>query len=57
VCEACRRVVDYEAPGLDELPLPEPAEIGFEVRDYSIQFTGLCAACRRAAGEPRTSAD
>lgn len=57
VCEGCRRVVDYEAPGLDGLPLPEPAAIGFEVRDYSIQFTGLCAACRRPPGDHHKSAD
>lgn len=50
ICEACRRVVDYEAPELDAVPLPEVAGVGFEIRDYSIQFMGLCAACR--AGTP-----
>jgi Fur family transcriptional regulator, peroxide stress response regulator len=57
VCEACRRVVDYEAPGLDALPLPEPAATGFEIRDYSVQFTGLCAACRASAAKQPASAD
>lgn len=51
VCEACRRVVDYEAPELNDLPLPPAERVGFEVRGYSIQFTGLCADCRRGAAE------
>jgi Fur family peroxide stress response transcriptional regulator len=47
VCTSCRRMVDYEPPELNDLPLPELPS-GFEVRDYSIQFTGLCSECRAA---------
>jgi Fur family peroxide stress response transcriptional regulator len=49
VCTSCRRVIDYETPELNELPLPEPPS-GFRVTDYSIQFIGLCPQCRAAAG-------
>ena len=53
VCTACRRMIDYEAPELNELPLPDPKPHGFEVIDYSIQFTGLCADCRSQSGDAR----
>ncbi|MGH6914434.1 MAG: Fur family transcriptional regulator, partial [Geminicoccales bacterium] len=51
VCTSCRRTIDYESPEFNELPLPEPPS-GFRVTDYSIQFMGLCPACRAAANNP-----
>jgi Fe2+ or Zn2+ uptake regulation protein len=45
VCDGCGAVCDYDSPKLDRLPLPE-ADTGFEVSDYTVQFRGLCAACR-----------
>jgi Fur family peroxide stress response transcriptional regulator len=48
VCTSCRKMIDYETPELNDLPLPEPP-FGFQVTDYSIQFMGLCPDCRAAA--------
>jgi len=48
VCTSCRRMIDYETPELNDLPLPAPP-FGFQVTDYSIQFMGLCPQCRAAA--------
>lgn len=47
VCTRCERVIDWTAPGLDAIPLPTRAPGGFQVRDYSIHFRGLCGECRR----------
>jgi Fur family transcriptional regulator, peroxide stress response regulator len=47
VCDACGSVSDYEARKLDHLPLPDTRD--FEVSGYTVQFRGLCAACRRDA--------
>jgi Fur family peroxide stress response transcriptional regulator len=52
VCLACDRIVDLHAPALDALRLAAARRAGFEVRDYSVHFRGLCADCRaRGAGE------
>ena len=51
VCDACGSVGDYEATRLDHLPLPSNAT-GFEVRDYTVQFRGLCAACSHPRPRP-----
>lgn len=50
VCVRCNRLVDYEDPQLDRLPLPDEAVTGFRTTGYSVHFAGLCAAC--STGEP-----
>ena len=45
ICDACGAVVDLESPALDRLDLPDLAPGGFELRDYSVQFAGLCESC------------
>jgi Fur family peroxide stress response transcriptional regulator len=47
VCEACSRLVDLEDAFVPPLPLPDPAGTGFQIKDYSVSFTGLCPACAR----------
>lgn len=54
VCESCGRIEDLEEPALDHLPLPGPPAECFEVRDYSVYFTGRCQACA-GAGPPGPS--
>ncbi|HEY2388833.1 MAG TPA: transcriptional repressor [Candidatus Binatia bacterium] len=49
VCVHCERVLDIDVPALDKLALPN--DKSFEVTDYSVQFRGVCAACRRARGQ------
>jgi len=61
VCVQCERVMDFEAPGLNALPLPDTHATAFDVQDYSIHFRGMCADCRkrkrpeegRAAARPK----
>jgi Fur family peroxide stress response transcriptional regulator len=48
VCLRCEKMVDLHAPQLDALGLPDARRHGFQIRDYSIHFRGLCATCRRA---------
>ncbi|MEW5885068.1 MAG: Fur family transcriptional regulator [Armatimonadota bacterium] len=48
VCMGCDQVIDLQDPAFDALPMPHfKKSRGFEIRDYSVYFQGLCAACRR----------
>ncbi len=47
VCTRCNRIVDLHRASLDGIPLPKGKPAGFEIHDYSVQFLGLCAICRR----------
>ena len=46
-CRQCRRMADLEAPALNELPLPKGKPQGFQIDDYTVQFIGTCAECRK----------
>jgi len=45
VCRLCDQVVDVTGRDLDRLKPPRQRG-GFLVEDYTIQFVGVCAACR-----------
>ena len=51
VCKTCSRVIDVDNRSLDELTLPSSERQGFEIEDYSVHFTGVCAECRRKVSE------
>lgn len=59
VCDGCDAVLDIAEPALDALPFPDTSRLGFEVRDFVVQFRGLCRTCRAAKSErgrsPRTA--
>ena len=40
-------MADLETPELNELPLPKGKPQGFQIDDYTVQFIGTCAECRR----------
>jgi Fur family transcriptional regulator, peroxide stress response regulator len=46
ICRKCGSMVDLVDPHLDRIPLPAIGRLRFEISDYSIQFRGLCKACR-----------
>ena len=46
VCRVCGCVIDFENAGFDELRLPPRLRQGFQIEDYSVHFTGLCAECK-----------
>ena len=46
VCDGCARLVDLDDHAVAGVRLPDPGRTGFEIRDYSISFTGLCKNCR-----------
>lgn len=50
VCVRCDKVTDFEHPAFDRLSLPDAAALGFELKDYSIHFRGMCADCARVEG-------
>ena len=45
VCDACGAMTDFEEPALNRLDLPNFADAGFRVRDFSIHVRGLCERC------------
>jgi Fur family peroxide stress response transcriptional regulator len=51
VCLHCGKLVDYEDPSLNDLPIPDARSRGFHVDDYSIQFRGICTDCKKLSGE------
>jgi len=51
ICQRCGRVADVEIAGLDALPLPEGKPAGFQIHEYSVQFTGTCAECQEPQEE------
>jgi Fur family peroxide stress response transcriptional regulator len=53
-CVSCGALTDLVMPELDSLPTPDTGRVGFEIRDYSVHFDGLCASCR-AGVEASTS--
>jgi Fe2+ or Zn2+ uptake regulation protein len=46
ICVRCCKLYDLENAGTYEVNLPDTGKLGFEVRDYAIQFRGVCKECR-----------
>lgn len=47
ICTRCGKVWDLEDSRLDRLCLPEGKVQDFEVQDFSVHISGLCADCRK----------
>ena len=45
VCESCGNLVDLDDSVVPRVPIPEAEGTGFEIRDYSVSFNGLCRNC------------
>jgi Fur family peroxide stress response transcriptional regulator len=51
VCRRCDKIVDVEdAAVAHQIRPPDIRRQGFAIDDYSIYFTGICAACRAQEG-------
>jgi Fur family peroxide stress response transcriptional regulator len=61
MCSSCERILDYDDPALNRLPLPDRGSTGFELEDYTIQFRGTCPECLgtrpSAGGDPEPTDD
>ncbi len=51
ICRQCGRVADLDLPELNELPLPKGRPQGFQIDEYTVQFIGTCAECRKKRRE------
>ncbi len=49
ICRQCKTIIDVHDKKLDTLPPPEEADDGFQVENWTVQFTGLCADCQTVA--------
>jgi Fur family peroxide stress response transcriptional regulator len=57
VCLRCNRLIDVEDERLDQLKLPDVRPQAFEIKDYSIHFRGICAACCRELASKRGTSE
>lgn len=48
VCMRCNKITDIDDESLDQLPLPRRKLQGFQLRDFSVQFSGICSDCQRS---------
>ena len=56
VCQRCDRLFDLDEESVEHrIRPPDVRRQGFAIQDYSIYFTGLCAACRKQATAARPS--
>jgi Fe2+ or Zn2+ uptake regulation protein len=46
VCERCGALVDLDDGAVTRIGLPDTGGTGFQITNYSISFTGLCATCQ-----------
>jgi len=49
ICKKCDKVIDIHDAIWDGVPLPDVQRKGFEIDDFSVHFTGICAKCSRKA--------
>ncbi len=49
ICSNCGTVVDVAGHYLGELEQRLSQETGFEIKDYLLEFIGLCQACQKQA--------
>jgi Fur family peroxide stress response transcriptional regulator len=54
-CVHCGGLSDLPDEGLNALNVPEAIKRNHEVRDFTITFHGVCAACRRRDAEHETN--
>lgn len=47
ICARCNKIVDLESAELDNIALPRGKPCGFEIRELSVQLTGICPECRK----------
>jgi Fur family peroxide stress response transcriptional regulator len=47
VCLHCDKLMDYEGQAIPDIKIPDTKSQAFEITDYSIQFRGICDACRK----------
>ncbi len=56
ICERCGRIEDFQWPGFDASPLPEPVAAWGQVKSRTVVLQGVCEACRRR-GSPASPPD
>lgn len=46
ICDTCGDLVDVEAGEFADIPVPKTGTAGFQITDFSINFSGLCSTCQ-----------
>ena len=50
ICTRCRKVIDPELSGMDELTQKIARQTGFQLESHRVDFFGICQACQNAEG-------
>jgi Fur family transcriptional regulator, peroxide stress response regulator len=45
VCLRCNKITDIAGAKLDAIPMPNAGDLGFVVKDFRVQVSGLCRNC------------
>jgi len=46
VCERCAGMVDLPRGMVGDIPLPDLKASGFTIKDFSVNYSGICDGCR-----------
>lgn len=46
VCQLCGELMDLESRAVPDISFPDVGTSGFQITDYSINFTGICSRCQ-----------
>jgi Fe2+ or Zn2+ uptake regulation protein len=45
VCLRCNSITDFASVELDAMPIPDIGNLGFVIKDFRVQMSGLCRSC------------
>ena len=52
ICIKCRRIVDAEVSGLEELPQEVAQRTGYQIVGHQFDFFGICPSCQEGTAKP-----
>jgi Fur family peroxide stress response transcriptional regulator len=50
-CQECGKLVDIDSSMIEDIALASVAVSGFQVTDYTINFTGVCSRCQESSSK------
>ncbi len=46
LCDRCGSLLDLPPQQVGSIPMPDTSVSGFTIRDFSVNFSGICSQCR-----------
>jgi Fur family peroxide stress response transcriptional regulator len=51
ICQGCGKLVDIDPSMIEDIRLASVTVSGFQVTDYTINFTGICSKCQESSSK------